>query len=214
MWGAVFWAVFGILAANLFSKMPGGAREGAGAMGGFFVVGPACGFVGLILGGWGTWVLLAKPERMGAVSLGLAAVFAVLVAGVMFALRPITVLPDDYPGQEAAFLVEVSFPAAEIERLGRAEQLEFQMRSADGTEVAPWQRSAIRQEAGRAIVPGSFSIRARPRSKLLAVMKGEQQLACSTLTVEGETGASTEWSAWQELEAGLQARWRLAVHPK
>ena len=45
--GASFWVVLGSLAAVLFSRMPGGAREGGGAVGGHFIVGPMCGLVGL-----------------------------------------------------------------------------------------------------------------------------------------------------------------------
>lgn len=211
--GAVFWAVFGALAAYAGSRGTGGAREGAAAMGGFFFIGPVFGLIGMIACGWITWTALARPERTSVVLWSLAGTAALLIGGVSYALRPTVVLPDDYPGQRAELCVEVSFPEAELARLGDG-ALTFEFRSADGTETAPAQRNAIRHEAGRAVVPAIFAIRARPRSKLLAVMQGEKQVACSTLTVEGETAAGTEWSGWQDLESGLQARWRLVVSPQ
>ena len=64
---AVFRVVFGSIAAQVFSRMPGGAREGGGAMAGFFFVGPVCGIVGMALWGWVVWRLLAIPERTSAV---------------------------------------------------------------------------------------------------------------------------------------------------
>ena len=62
-----------------------------------------------------------------------------------------------------------------------------------------------------------FAIKAQPRSKLLAVMKNDDQLMCSTLIVDEGEGAveklrsTTGWSEWQEMEEGLRARWRLVV---
>ncbi len=212
--GAFCWGVLGTIAATVFSRMPGGAREGAGAMGGFFQVGGLCGFAGMILGGWLLWRILENPQRAGAVGLSLAAMVVILVVGATIVLQPKTVVRDDYPGRKAGLEVEVSFPAGAMDTLGKTDRLEFQFRSADGTETAAWKREQIRQEDGHAVVPAAFAIHAYPRSKLLAVMKNDQQLMCSTLTVEGDLESSTEWSAWQPMEEGFQARWRLVVTPQ
>jgi MFS family permease len=211
--GATFWIVLGSLAAIVFTKAHG-PREGAAAMSGFFFVGGFCGLVGLILGGWLTWRLLATPERMGAVALGLGAILVVLIIGGVIALRPQVVEPADYPGKQAVFEVEVSFPEAEIAALSGKDRLEFQLRSGDGTETAAWKRDRIRHEAGRAIVPGAFPTRAFPRTKMFAVMKGDDQLMSATLNVDGPVEATTDWSPWQTMEEGLLARWRLVVTPR
>lgn len=212
--GASSWAAFGALAAMVGTKLPGGAREGAGAMAGFFFIGAIFGVIGAAGGGWIAWVVLSRAERGSAVAFTLLGVAAVLVAGIMIALRPTVVLPDDFPGKTAELAIEVSFPAAGIKGLNKTDRLEFEMRSADGTEPARWESNRIRYEAGRAVVPIVFATRTYPRSKLLAVMKNDQQVMCSTLTMEGATEAGTDWSEWQALESGLEARWRLTVSPK
>ena len=209
--GAAFWIVLGWMAAEVFSKMPGGAREGGGAMAGFYLAGPVCGFIGLVLGGWVVWRLLADAGRTGAVTTGLVGLAVVLIVGTTIALQPTIAKPDDYPGQKAEFRVEVSFPTAVIDGLGEADEMVFQLRAGDGTDETPWLREQIRHEGGRVIVPGVFPIAAFPRTKLLAVMKNGEQVMCSTLTVEGEVGATTEWSGWQATERGILERWRLVV---
>ena len=45
-------------------------------------------------------------------------------------------------------------------------------------------------------------------------MKNESQLMCYTLNIEGELGATTQWSEWQPMESGFLARWRLVVTAK
>ncbi len=212
--GASFWAGFGALAAIAFSKMPGGAREGGGAMAGFFVAGPACGFIGLLLGSWLAWRVLANRERTGSVALGIVVVLAVLLIGITLALQPTNAARNDFPGHKAQFAVKVSFPAADIDRLSKADQIEFQMRSGEGTDTVPVRRDQIRREGDRAIVPAVFGVIAAPRTRLLAVMQNDRQVMCSTLTVDGPVDATTEWSHWQSMEEGLLARWRLIVTPK
>lgn len=212
--GATFWIVFGGLAAVVFSRMPGGAREGGGAMAGFFFVGPALGFVGLLLGAWGFWTLLANPERTGTVAIGLVVQLVVMIAGVTIALQPKTVERDDYAGAKVQFQVEVSFPAAQIESLGKNDHLYYELRSADGEELGTCQRDQIRREGDRAILPGIFPTKITPRSKIFAVMKNDRQVMAATLKVEGDMTQSTEWSEWQELEEGLRARYRLIVGVK
>jgi hypothetical protein len=211
VFGATFWVVFGAIAAIIFSRMPGGSREGAGAMTGFFFVGPLFGVVGLGLGAWLTWRLLADPARSGAVSMGLISLLVILIIGVSIALRPTIVVPDDYPGMTADFEVEVSFPQSASDSLNGRERLEFEWRAGDGTEVANPERSRLRREAGRTILPGAFRVKAAPRTKILAVMKDNRQMMSSTLSVDGPVESTTEWSAWQTLEEGFEARWRLVV---
>ena len=209
--GATFWVVFGGLAAVIFSRMPGGAREGGGAMAGFFFVGPAIGFIGLLLGGWGFWTLLAKPERTGTVAIGLVIQLVVLIIGVTIAVQPKIVERNDYPGVKAQFHVEVSFPADQIDALGQHDHIYYELRSADGEELGTCQRDHIRREAGRAVLPGIFPTKTYPRSKIFAVMKNDQQVMATTLNVDGDMTKTTEWSDWQELEQGLRGRWRLLV---
>lgn len=208
--GAVFWAVIGYIAAEMFSRMPGGAREGGGAMAGFFFVGPVAGLVGVALGGWGVWRLLADASRTSTVGWTLAGVLAVLIVGSFVALQPKTVLPDHFNGRRAEWQVEVSFPAGGSAAAGA---LRFEFRSADGTEEFPALRDRARKEGERTVIPGTLVTRMIPRSKLLAVMSGDSQLVCSTLNVEGRPEETTEWSPWQDLEEGFQARWRLVVAP-
>lgn len=209
--GAVFWVVLGFLAANVFTRMPGGAREGAGAMAGFFYVGGLCGFVGLIVGGWGVWRLLADPQRLGTVAWGLTGLLLMLIVGGTIALRPKVVLPDDFHGRAAQLRVELSFPDAWPDGLPAQDRLTYEFRSADGTEETPALRDQLRKDGERSIVPAVFPVRRFPRSKLLAVMKNDQQIVCATLTVEGNPESTTEWSGWQDLEGGVKARWRLVV---
>lgn len=214
MLGAVFWGVFGWLAAEVFSRMPGGAREGGGAMAGFFFVGPACGLLGLLLGAWGVWKWLAEPARTGATAAVIFGTLMVFVIAVMAALQPRGGKRDDFPGKKAEFRVEVSFPAASFDSLAAADRLEFQLRSGDGTEATPGLRNQVRREEGRAIVPGAFPILVFPRTKLLAVMKNDEQMMCYTLDVEGGLEGTSDWSGWQKMEAGFEARWRLVVTEK
>lgn len=211
--GATFWIVLGGFAAYWFTKLYG-SREGAAAMSGFFFVGSLCGLVGLVLGGWLTWRLLANPERSGTVALGLFALLFVLIIGTTIALRPQVVEPEDYPGKQAVFEVEVSFPEAEIAALSGGDRLQFQLRTGAGTETVPWKREEIRNEAGRAIVPGAFPTRAFPRTKMFAVMKNGGQRMAATLNVDGPVDDTTAWSEWQTMEDGLLARWRLVVTPR
>lgn len=209
--GALFWGVFGWIAAVLGSRQPGGDREGAAAMGGFFFIGPIFGIAGLLLGFWLVYRLTADPTRIGTAALTIFGVLAVFGIGVFLALRPVRVERDDFPGKRASLQVEVSFPAEVATGFQPSDRLEFELRSGDGTEVTPGLLPQTRREGGRVVVPGAFPIRELPRTKLLAVMKNDQQLMSSTLTVEGEFETGTGWSAWQELEAGIQARWRLTI---
>jgi hypothetical protein len=209
--GATFWVVFGAIAAILLSRMPGGSRDGGGAMAGIFFVGPLFALLGLGLGAWITWRLLADPARTGAISIGLISLLAVLIIGVTIALRPTIVEPDDYPGQTADFEVEVRFPKTASTSLTGREQVDFQLRAGDGTDVASPDPARVRREDGRAVLPAAFRVKAAPRTKLLAVMKDDRQLMSSTLTVDGPVESTTGWSAWQSLEDGFEARWRLVV---
>jgi MFS family permease len=211
--GATFWIVLGALAAVILTKIHG-PREGGAAMTGFFIVGSICGLVGMALGGWLTWRFLANPERSGTVMLGLGTLLVVLIIGSVIAMKPWGQAPADYPGQQAVFEVEVSFPEGEIAALGGSDRLEFELRSGDGTETAAGKRDRIRHEAGRAIVPGAFPTYTFPRTKMFAVMKNESQMMSATLNVEGPVGETTGWSEWQTMEAGLLARWRLVVTPR
>ena len=108
----------------------------------------------------------------------------------------------------------MSFPAAQIEGLGKNDHLYYELRSADGEEMGTCQRDQIRREGDRAILPGIFATRTEPRSKIFAVMKNDRQVMAATLKVEGDMSQSSEWSEWQELEEGLRARWRLIVGVK
>ena len=212
--GLTCWGVFGALAAIWFSSLPGGQREGGGAMAGLFFVGPIFGCLGLAVGGWLVWGLLQDPERTGRVMLGMGAVLVTLVAGAAIALRPAVIMPDDFPNQTAELLVEVSFPAEQIERLSKADVLQLELRAGDGTETTPALREQTRRDGSRAIIPGKFPTRVRPRTKLLAVMKNGEQVMCSTLSIEDQPERTTDWAAWQPMEAGLEARWRLDVRNK
>lgn len=209
--GALFWVVIGYIAAELFSRMPGGAREGGGAMAGFFFVGPVAGLLGVALGAWGVWQLLADAARTSTVGLSLVGLLVALIVGVFFASQPTIVLPDHFNGRRAEWQVEVSSPSVGWATVG---PLRYEFRSADGTEEFPALRDRARKEGERTVIPGTLVTRMIPRSKLLAVMSRDSQLVCSTLNVEGRPEETTEWSAWQEMEEGFQARWRLVVAPQ
>lgn len=210
--GATFGIVIGFTAAILFSKLPGGTREGANAMAGIFFVGPIAATIGLTLGGWGVWRILAQPERAGAVAIWLTVQLLALAIGVAFTLRPTGGGPDDYPDHTAELHVEMRFPEAHLAALDPAKRLYFEMRSADGEEVATVFLDRVRREQGGAIVPGVFVTKTTPRSKLLAVMAADRQLMCSTLNLEGQTFEdTTDWSAWQEMEESFQVRWRFVL---
>jgi hypothetical protein len=170
---------------------------------------------GLGIGAWIVWKLLANPERAGAVAIWLTVQLLVLAVGTSIALQPTIVKPDDYPGRKAELHVEVMFPLNQIREIEGREQLYFEMRSADGEERASIFLDQVRRESDGAVVPGVFRIRTTPRSKLLAVMKHEKQLMCSTLNVERESfDSTTQWSEWQEMEEGFRARWRFVLSGK
>jgi hypothetical protein len=57
-------------------------------MGGFFLIGGACGFLGVLLGGWVTWRMLADPNRTGIVAMAFTGALVVLGLGIMVAMRP------------------------------------------------------------------------------------------------------------------------------
>lgn len=180
-------------------------------MAGFFFIGPVFGIVGLALGFWLVHRWTADPSRLGTAAMGSAGVLAVFLIGVFLALRPVRVEIDDFPGRRASLEVEVSFPAELASAFQPSDRLEYELRSGDGTETAPAIRQQARRDGDRLVVPAAFPIRAFPRTKLLAVMKNDEQVMSSTLTVEGKFEAGTDWSAWQELESGMQARWRLTI---
>ena len=205
-----FWILCGSAAAIIGSR-GSGAREGAGAMGGFFFIGPMFGVAGAIAGGWLVWRLLANPAWNERVGFTLVGVLVALVVGVFVAMQPTYHVVDDYPGRKAELEVEVRFPAGAVDAIEARDNVQYELRAGDGTEHVSWKRDQMRREGDRTIVPASFPTRQRPRTKLLAVMKNDEQLMCYTLNVDGELDRTTEWSPWQPMEAGTDARWRLLV---
>lgn len=57
-------------------------------MGGFFLIGGACGFLGALLGRWLMRRMLADPNRTGIVAMAFTRVLVVLGLGVTVAMRP------------------------------------------------------------------------------------------------------------------------------
>jgi hypothetical protein len=206
--GIALWFVVGFAAAQIAMRSGGGGPDGGGAMSGFFFIGGIGGLAGAGLGAWTVWRLLADPSRTGTVSGALLGLLAVLVAGLVYTLTPKHEVRNDFPeGKRGEFQVEARFPSS------RTTPLTFQLRGGSFFMEVPWQREKLRQELDRTIVPATFRLQ-EVRTWILAIMDGDNQLASTTVGIDGLEGRlqeSTPWSDWTPIESGIHVRWRFAV---
>jgi MFS family permease len=205
--GAVSWIVVGSIAAAIGSAR--NSREGAAAMGGFFIIGGLAGIVGLIGGAILSWWLTSDAARIPWVVGGSLSALAVLVIGVMIAMQPKydpgIVWPDGTRGEAQ---VEVRMPKAN----NGAGKLHFDLRC--GGYSLSSLAGKVREEDGQTIVPGAFRLEDRQRTWIFAVMGEEKQLGTETIEFEKKPNEATDWSAWRPMEGGVEMRWRVAVVPK
>jgi MFS family permease len=208
----LLWAVCGFASALLFTRLPGGAREGGGAMAGFFVVGPLCALIGLAVGGWSTWRLLEAADRTAGVLLGLGGIAAFLAVFAVLTLSPRRTAVDDFQGRRAELCVELSTDSdsAVAADPGR---LTLELRSGAGSLETRVPREQVSRAHGITTLRGVFPIRQASATRILAIMQSDRQVMSATLQIEGSPVQPTDWSDWQEMEAGWKARWRLAVSP-
>ena len=204
--GAVSWAAIGSIAAAIGSAR--NSREGAAAMGGFFVIGGFAGILGLIAGGILSWWLTSNPARISWVVGSSIGALVVLVIGVMIAMTPKydpgIVWPDGTRGEAQ---VEVRMPKAD-----NANKLHFDLRCGGYSLSSP--AGKVREEGGETIVPGAFRLHDTQRLWIFAVMRDEKQLGTETIEFEKDANEATDWSAWRPMEGGVEMRWRVAVVPK
>jgi hypothetical protein len=216
--GIAMWCVVGFAAAQILSKIGPGAHDGGGAMSGFFIIGGMGGLVGVALGAWLVWKLLADPARMGTVGGGLLGLLFVLIVGILYAMTPTHQVQTDFPqGKRGEFQVEVKFPASQIAAMGKKESLTFQLRAGGGFLLeAPWQPGQIRHDGDHVIVPAAFRVQ-EVYQWILGVMNGEKQIDTATVGIDrwgGTMNETMEWSAWTPTSSGLEVRWRFAVLPR
>jgi hypothetical protein len=210
--GIAAWSVVGFIAAQIGMRS-GSSPDGGAAMSGFFFIGGIGGFLGAVAGAIAIWRALGEPARIGSVGAPLLGLLAVEIIAVIVVMMPKHDVPNDFaPGKRGEMQVEVKFPAAQVEMLNKSAVI-YELRAAGATAETPWQPSQLRHEGDRAIVPGAFRVQ-EVRTWILAVMNGERQLASTTVGIDQQVDkleATTEWSAWQPVESGLEARWRFAV---
>ncbi len=176
-----------------------------------FVYGPMGALVGLALGGWVVWQLLAVSSRTGTVALCLLGGAITVVAGIVYGLSPTEYVREDFgPGVRPEFQVEVRFPEAEYDGLGAAARIVYQLRAVDETNETPGQLT--RRTEGHTVVAGTFRIREFLRSKMFAVMVNGRQRVSWTLDVGMEPNPDPVWSEWQKMgDSGLEVRFRVVM---
>lgn len=211
MVAAGFWAVAAFGSSAWLLKSGSGQREGGAGMAAAFVYGPIGALIGLVLGGWLVWQVLAMPGRSGMVGLCLVGGLVAVVAGISYGLSPAVVEREDFgPGVRPEFQVEVRFPEADAEALGAAGRVVYQLRSVDETMEAVG--AVSRHEEGSAVVAGSFRIREFLRDKMFAVMVNGRQRVSWTLNVGVEANPEPVWSPWETMkDSGLAVRFRVVV---
>lgn len=207
---AAFWAVFAFSSSAWMTHTGRGQREGGAGLASAFVFGPMGAVLGLVLGSWVVWRVMADPSRGGAVAVTLAVAAVAVVVGVSWALSPTVVIPEDFgPGVRPEFQVEVTAPA---EVLGAEAPVEFQLRSGDGTVAVMGDRARSRRAGSDVVVPGVFVIRQFLRDKLIAVMVGGRQLTTGTLYVGMEERPEPVWSDWVVMgDERVRVRFRVVV---
>jgi MFS family permease len=204
--GALSWVAVGSIAAAIGNARD--SREGAAAMGGFFIIGGLAGVVGLIAGWILAWWLTSDAVRIPWVAGSSVVALVVLAGGFMIAMAPKydpgIAWPDGTRGEAQ---VEVRMPKA-----NNASQLNFDLRC--GGYSLSSAAGKVREEGGQAIVAGAFRLQDTQRLWVFAVMRGERQLGTETIEFEKPANEATDWSVWRPMEGGVEMRWRVAIVPK
>ncbi|HKA00041.1 MAG TPA: hypothetical protein VKE70_26200 [Candidatus Solibacter sp.] len=205
--GGVSWAAVGSIAAAIGNAR--NSREGAAAMGGFFIIGGLAGIVGLIGGAILSWWLTLDAARIPWVVGSSLGVMVVLAIGFMIAMAPRydpgIVWPDGTRGEAQ---VEVRMPKAN----NAASKLHFDLRCGGYSLSSP--AGKVREEGGQTIVPGAFRLQDTQRLWVFAVMREEKQLGTETIEFEKDANEATDWSAWRPMEGGVEMRWRVVIVPR
>ena len=205
--GAVFWVTVGSIAAAIGDAR--NSREGAAAMGGFFIIGGLAGVVGLVGGGILSWWLTSDAARIPWIVGSSFGALAVLAIGFMIAMAPKydpgIVWPDGTRGEAQ---VEVRMPKADK----APSKLHFDLRCGGYTLSSP--AGKVRDEGGQTVVPGAFRLQDTQRLWVFAVMREDKQLGTETIEFEKDANEASEWSAWRAMEGGVEMRWRVAIVPK
>lgn len=198
-------AIGGFLAALIMSEMPGGKREGGGAMAGMFVVGPFIGLLSLVGAAILIWQLSAVPARRGPIVMAIGGLVAVTLLGAVIAL-----LPRPNPGNPAfqgvkgSLLVEVKFAGSPPD----PRSLTYELRKGGETLNGSVQSKDVRTEDGASVVPGSFPLHGLEGFGIFGIMAGDRQHDVVSLNLP-EAPEATEWSPWLPMDQRSQVRWRV-----
>jgi hypothetical protein len=200
------------LSATILSRLSSGSRDGGDAMQAFFFFGPVGGVLGLGLGAWLAWRLLADPSRTGAVVTGLLGLALATGIAASIALSPPAVKSHDFPpGRRGELQVEARFPSSTLKD---GDTIRFVLRDSGSVAEAKGEREKIRREDGHDVLPGTFPLSALPQFKVLALMNGDRQIDTTSLEYRDEMKESSPWTGWQPLQGSAELRWRLAVVPR
>jgi hypothetical protein len=182
-------------------------------MGAFFFIGPVGAVLGLGLGAWLLWQLAADPARHGIIGMSLGGGLLVLLIGGAIAFSPRYEPGIAWPkGMKGQAQVEVRLPVSVLGDMKR-DALAFDLRCGGGTLQTTWDPKQLRREGDRAVVPAAFTLHDRQTGWIFAVMQRDKQLATHDIDLKEPLTETSEWTAWQPMDGGMEMRYRTAVVP-
>ena len=200
----------GFFASLIMSEMPGGKREGGGAMAGFFVVGPLIGILTLIISSIIIWYLAADPARVGRIYIGLGVLVGITALGTVFALSSPPKAEDPaFKGVKGSVLVEVKFATLPL----HPESLVYDFRQGGESLARSARVNGKRTEDGGTILPAEFPLHALQGFIIFGVIDGDKQHDVVSVDLPN-TPALTDWSQWKRMDNGSEMRWRVVVETK
>ncbi len=209
--GFTLWFLVGMAAALILERMPGGQREGMGAMTGMFFIGPFGGVAGLAAGFWMVWRLTADASRTGTVTMGLFGFLGLIVITAAIIMMPKGAPGIEYPkGMRGEVQVEVKKLPPGV----AAQSVGFEMRAGGEFDEVGANFKAARIEGAESVVPGVFPIHHLSGYRIFAVMEGEKQLDVLSIDLPESPKEPTEWTSWTRMDKGVEMRWRVAVVKK
>ena len=206
--GAVAWFLIGMLAAILLSKLPGGSREGQGAMTGMFFVGPIFGLIAFIGSAWWLWRFSADPAHHKTILITFGVLLGLVVIGFVIALAPSG--DNSNPalkGLKGKVEMEVRTPNSAP--LAEGTLYEFRKGGGELSTQARF-RNARPDGVDHTIVPGEFPLRVLDGYFIFAIMEHDKQRDVGQVSFP-ETPEPRDWSEWIAMDGGLQFRWRVLI---
>jgi hypothetical protein len=215
LFGAILlWAVVGIAAAIIMSSSPGGAREGYGAMVGFFFVGAIGGLVGLIGGSIFAWMYTSNPAtasaNAGKLWVGMVGtiVAAMIAYGVYNTIEAVKAQSEYPPLSQVYFELEI--PEAAVKEGCLTEQLTITLMDIP----ARWDANSVVRADGKAFIQGEVPLvtnYAEDGPRWLEVTGPEERSWKFKVPIPVVREKAMTWSAWKDAEMRSEYESRTAA---